>query len=76
MPARQRMMVAPAKGGDGWTLTIASGNATKFRTKEQAVREGASQGRRNGHAQLIIKGRDGRIQNERTYGADPRRSKG
>lgn len=27
-------------------------------------------------AQLIIKGKDGRIQSERTYGADPRRSKG
>jgi uncharacterized protein DUF2188 len=76
MPARQRITVAPAKGGDGWMVSVASGNATRFQTKEQAVRAGASQGRRHGHAQLIIKGRNGRIQSERTYGADPRRTKG
>jgi Uncharacterized protein conserved in bacteria (DUF2188) len=76
MPTRQRITVAPAKARDGWTVSVARGNATTFKTKDQAVRAGASQGRQNGHAQLIIKGRDGRIQSERTYGADPRRTKG
>ena len=76
MPARQRMTVAPAKSGDGWSLNISGGAETRYRTKEEAVRAGASKGRSNGHAQLIIKGRNGRIQGERTYGADPRRSKG
>jgi Uncharacterized protein conserved in bacteria (DUF2188) len=75
MPARQRITVAPAKG-EGWMLSMGGGNAKTFRTKEEAVRAGASQGRQNGHAQLIIKGRNGRIQSERTYGADPRRTKG
>ncbi len=28
------------------------------------------------HSQLVIKGRNGRIQSERTYGEDPRRTKG
>ena len=76
MPARQRMTVAPAKSRDGWALTVRGGNETVFRTKQQAVQAGASQGRRHGHAQLVIKGRNGRIQSERTYGADPRRTKG
>ena len=75
MAARQRLTVAPAKAG-GWTLHITGGAEKQFPTKEAAVRAGATQGRANGHAQLIIKGRNGRIQSERTYGADPRRTKG
>jgi hypothetical protein len=74
MPAQQQMTVAPAKSGNGWSLNISGGAETRYRTKE-AVRAGASKGRSNGHAQLIIKGRNGRIQNERTYGADPRRTR-
>jgi hypothetical protein len=76
MPARQRITVSPAKGGDGWTLNISGGAETRFPTKTEAVRAGASEGRHNGHSQLIIKGRNGRIQSERTYGKDPRRTKG
>jgi len=76
MPARQRMTVAPAKGGEGWLLSLQRGEAERFATKQEAVRDGASKGRAHGHAQLVIKGRNGRIQSERTYGADPRRTKG
>ena len=76
MAKRQRLTVAPAKGKDGWVLNIADGGESSYRTKDQAVKAGASKGRQNGHAQLMIKGRDGRVQSERTYGADPRRSKG
>ena len=75
MPARMRMTVTPAKTG-GWTLTLGGGRERQFTTKAEAVSEGARQGRANGHAQLVIKGRNGRIQSERTYGADPRRRKG
>ena len=75
MPARQRMTVTPAKG-EGWMLKAAGGSETPYRTKQEAIRAGAAEGRRNGYAQLIIKGRNGRIQSERTYGKDPRRTKG
>lgn len=76
MPARQRLMVSPAQGKGGWTLSIDGTGQNTYRTKDEAVKAGASKGRKNGHAQLVIKGRNGRIQSERTYGADPRRSKG
>jgi hypothetical protein len=75
MAARQRMTVSPARGKGGWILSI-DGAENTYRTKDQAVKAGASKGRQNGHAQLVIKGRNGRIQSERTYGADPRRRKG
>jgi uncharacterized protein DUF2188 len=74
MAARQRLTVSPAKKG-GWILSI-DGAENTYRTKDQAVKAGASKGRQNGHAQLVIKGRNGRIQSERTYGGDPRRTKG
>jgi hypothetical protein len=76
MAARQRLTVSPAKGKDGWTLAITGSGESTYRTKDQAVKAGASKGRQNGHAQLVIKGRDGRIQSQRTYGADPRQSRG
>jgi hypothetical protein len=69
------MTVSPARGTGGWILSI-DGAKNTYRTKDQAVKAGASKGRQNGHAQLVIKGRNGRIQSERTYGADPRPTKG
>ena len=75
MPARKRMTISTAKGG-GWTLNLGGGQDRQFKTKAEAVRAGAREGRASGHAQLTIKGRNGRIQSERTYGADPRRTKG
>ena len=51
-----------------------------FDTKRQAVSEGVHRGRQieeeGGLAQLRIKGKDGRVQEERTYGKDPRRYPG
>jgi hypothetical protein len=73
--ARKRMTVSTNKSG-GWTLNLGGGQERQFTTKTEAVQFGAREGRANGHAQLVIKGRNGRIQSERTYGADPRRSKG
>jgi hypothetical protein len=45
-------------------------------TKMDAIAEAARRGRESGNAQVIIKKRDGKIESERTYGDDPRRSKG
>jgi hypothetical protein len=74
MPRRLRLTVSANKG-QGWSVS-GGGQARTFRTKEEAVRQAAAAGRASGHAQVVIKGRDGRIQSERTYGADPRRTKG
>ena len=74
MPKRLRLTVTPNKG-EGWTVSGGE-QARTYRTKQEAVRQAAATGRANGYAQVVIKGRDGRIQSERTYGADPRRSKG
>lgn len=53
---------------------------SRYERKADAVAEGVRMGRAHlasGQlAQLVIRGKDGRIQQERTYGADPRRSRG
>ena len=50
------------------------------RTKAEAIRDGVAHCRflleLHIHSQLVIHTRDGRIQSERTYGADPRSRKG
>jgi hypothetical protein len=43
--------------------------------KDAAVRRGADLGNRN-NGQLRVKDRDGKIQDERTYSNDPRRTRG
>jgi hypothetical protein len=74
MPRRLRLTVTANKG-EGWTVS-GGDQAKTYRTKEEAVRQAAAAGRANGYAQVVIKGRNGRIQSERTYGTDPRRTKG
>jgi uncharacterized protein DUF2188 len=63
-----------------WTISRDRLRVQTFALKIAAVlsaRLQAKQEHKAGHlTQLIIKGRDGRIQDERTYGADPRGSKG
>lgn len=72
---------ARLKGGlDKWSITRNGERVLTFPQKLDAVRSAVLQARIEHKAgklaQLIIKGRDGRIQDERTYGADPRGSKG
>jgi hypothetical protein len=52
------------------------GEEHHFDQKAEAVSAAAAAGRSLGNAQVVIKKRDGKIQSERTYGNDPRRSKG
>jgi hypothetical protein len=51
-----------------------------FDRKTDAVKEGTRRGKaiqdRGGLAQVRIKGANGRIESERTYGKDPRKAKG
>jgi len=53
---------------------------TIYPRKADAIAEGVKLARAHHAAgelaQLVIKGKSGRIQSERTYGNDPRRSKG
>ena len=68
------------KKDDRWVGQSTSGMAVASgRTKDEAVRATASYARQAGTPTSVrIHGRDGRIQEERTYprGADPRSSRG
>lgn len=47
-----------------------------FDHKRYAVQKAVAYARVCRPSQLFIKGRDGKVQDERTYGADPRRTRG
>lgn len=59
-----------------WLLKDSCGHEFLHHTKTEGVKAGAARGRKHGHAQLVIHKRDGKIQSERTYGADPERTPG
>lgn len=68
------------KRGDGWMVR---GNArtASYSFKSSAVMDGVQQCTRlyrdqGIRTQLVIHGKDGRIQSERTYGDDPARRRG
>ena len=65
------------KKGD-WKLFEQETNRTirRFKTKEQGVKISADIVRKKGNSQLKIHKVDGKIQEERTFGNDPRRYKG
>jgi len=65
------------KKGD-WKLFEQWTNRTirRFKTKEQGVKISVDIVRKKGNSQLKIHKVDGKIQEERTYGNDPRRYKG
>ncbi|HEY9507339.1 MAG TPA: DUF2188 domain-containing protein [Gemmatimonadales bacterium] len=47
-----------------------------FEDKEEAVRQATENAKAADTGQIIVHGRDGRIQYEHTYGEDPRERKG
>jgi hypothetical protein len=78
MARRMRIDVIFDKRAGQW-LVKSGGEAYSFGTKEEAVRQAAAVGRGVGgvgSAQVVIRKKDGKIQSERTYGTDRRRSKG
>jgi Uncharacterized protein conserved in bacteria (DUF2188) len=80
-PKRQVFEVEPRDDGKFALQREKSQRASRvFEKKSDAVKEGARRGREieknGGLAELRIKGDNGRIQDERTYGKDPRRSRG
>ena len=65
--------------GDEWVAKSGGEVVHRSRTKQDLVRNTAATARSSGEATSVrIHGRNGRIQEERTYGkgADPRRSRG
>ncbi len=72
---------AVRRGRDGWVVITPGGVRQAYATKRVAVSTGRRWARdrweRHGLlAQLVVHGRDGRIQFEATYGRDPRRRRG
>lgn len=65
------------KHSDGWAIKGAGNDkATKVvDTKEQAIGIGKEIAK-NQHSELIIHGKDGKIQEKNTYGTDPYPPKG
>lgn len=66
------------KKDDSWVIQGRDNERASgvFGTKADAVDRAAEIGRNNGHAQVVIRKEDGRIQSERTYGNDPHPPKG
>ncbi|NSW76934.1 MAG: DUF2188 domain-containing protein [Candidatus Atribacteria bacterium] len=55
----------------GWRINMPEKGDKIFATKKEAVKEAISIARTSQPSQLVIHGRDGKIQEERTYGRDP-----
>jgi hypothetical protein len=76
MPRRKVLTVDKASAG--WKVASGGSTLAEARTKAQAVRRGVQLAKEGQPSSLQIKGRDGRIQEERTYprSSDPRKTKG
>jgi hypothetical protein len=67
--------VAPDPLG-GWMAVPPEGEtmARRFRTKAEALHAAVREAEKAQRAHVVIKGRDGRVQSERTYGTEPPRT--
>jgi hypothetical protein len=75
MPDRKKVTVEPAS--KGWKVEVNGVFGDRdFEKKTQAIRYGREQAKGAELGQLTIKGQDGRIQREYTYGKDPSSRKG
>ena len=76
MAQRKKTFVSPAKPG-GWDVKKGGKVISHHKTKENAVQKGMKIGRKDApYGQLIIQKQNGKIEEERTYGNDPKRYKG
>jgi hypothetical protein len=80
-PQRKVFEVEPRDDGRWALQREKSKRASRvFDRKIDAVKEGTRRGKaiqdRGGLAQIRIKGANGRVESERTYGKDPRKTKG
>lgn len=57
-------------------MTRQGASVSHHRKKDAAVARAMKSARKEGEAQVIIKKKDGKIQDERTYGSDPHPPRG
>lgn len=78
MTARKVYDVGPSK--DGWSVKSGRESLATFAVKTSAVADARRRARTvlrgGGLAQIRVRGRDGRLQCEWTFGKDPRRTPG
>jgi len=74
MSKRKRLILMPHPDG-GWQLKWEKGSRAlrRFDKKEEALGMGRQIAKANPPSQLQIRGQDGKIQDEHTYGGDPER---
>lgn len=79
-PKRIRYVVSPVKRTGTWQLTSKAIHVSEHLTQRAAIDKGVrlckAHLRIGNLAELIIKGVDGKVRDNRTYGADPRSIKG
>ena len=75
MPSKRGVHVVPSD--KGWRVEIegAARARSTHKTQAEAAQAGREVARKN-KSELLIHGRNGRIRDRRTYGPDPRRTKG
>ena len=77
MPKRVTYDVQPAKQRSGWDVVKERGSTVSHHnTKEPAIESAVRRAKQESQGEVRIKGRDGKIQDERTYGKDPYPPKG
>lgn len=70
-----RVTVGPKTGG-GWQVS-GGGESYEFRTQQEGIAAGRQALEKLGGGELVVKGRDGKVRSQNTYGRpDPRGSKG
>jgi len=74
----ERKIYDITKSDGGWQGIARGGQRASVvaSTKEEAVHKTAEIAKKQGNTQVVIRKSDGKIQSERTYGNDPRSSKG
>lgn len=75
MPRRKRFDVAPNRRQGGWTVKSGT-KSESYATKQEARSAAVFEAKAVGNSQVVIRKKDGTIQEERTYGNDPRRTRG
>jgi hypothetical protein len=70
--ARLVLHVTPHDDGKWEVEQEGGGVQSTFEDKDHAVAEATNQAKSAASGQIIVHGRDGKIQFERTYGQDPR----
>jgi hypothetical protein len=79
-PTRAVFHSVPSKSGSGWDVKKGGEVVSHHRRQETSERAAVRAGNKvldgGGRAQAVLHKRDGTIREERTYGADPKRSPG